>query len=463
MQKNSSSLPVRVRFAPSPTGNLHIGSLRSAIFNWLFARHHGGSFLLRVEDTDKERSLQEYTDSLLESLSWMGLIADELVVYQSEHEQRHRAVVQQLLSSGDAYYSYSPKDADDATQHEAPDGSSPETDGDNWVIRLRVPDVEQFAFDDMILGRISFDKEQVPDFVIARSDGSPTYNFVVVIDDLDMQITHIIRGQDHVSNTPKQLALYKVLGATAPIFAHIPLILGETGGKLSKRDAAVSVTDYQRNGILSKALCNYLVRLGWSHGDQEIFTTDELIEYFSIDAVGKSNAVFDMKKLLWVNAEYIKTATPIQLIEIIEHDVRPGWRATLSTWSDDQLVSLVALYQERVATLVELCDKLTGLYIKPTAYEVGDAFELNAELADRMQELVSVVREITSLSKETVKAALKVYTKQQGIKLGAIGQPLRVALTGNLSSPGIFDLIAMLGQGEVIDRLNRFVEYLQKI
>jgi glutamyl-tRNA synthetase len=453
---------VRVRFAPSPTGHLHIGSLRSAIFNWLFARHHDSSFLVRIEDTDKERSLQKYTDSIVSSLDWMGLQADQPLVFQSDRESEHRAVVQELLASGDAYYAYAPIDFDDEDKAPtAPDGSTHESDPENWVIRLKVPNVDYFTFDDLILGKITFEKEQVPDFVIARSDGTPTYNFVVVLDDLAMNITHVIRGQDHISNTPKQIALYQVLGKSAPHFAHIPLIMSESGSKMSKRDSAVSVIEYKKQGILAPALCNYLVRLGWSHKDQEIFTTDQMIQLFDIGDVGKTNAVFDYKKLLWVNSTYIKAATAAELIELVERDVAPGWQESLKDWNDDNLESIVALYQGRVNTLLELKKSISDLYQGPDAYHFGDASEADSSWLERVTDLESVLNGLATFSKEAISEALKAYARQKGVKLGVIGQPLRVALTGSTSSPGIFSMIACLGQTVTLDRLHRFMKYLR--
>jgi len=329
MNKNNN---VRVRFAPSPTGYLHIGNLRTALFNWLFARHYDGTFLVRLEDTDRERSTKEYADSLFDILEWIGLTSDEPVIKQTDRFGEYKQLIEQLLEQGKAYRCFCSSEEIEARQKAA--GLDPAyagydsfcangTHGKNdsskpYVIRFKIPrNIEEITFNDLIRGQITVKTAELDDFVIARSDGTPTYNFVVVIDDAAMRITHVIRGEDHISNTPKQIFLYQAFGYKVPQFAHMPLILGPSGARLSKREAATSVVDYRGEGYLPDALINYLARLGWSHGDQEIFTRQELIDYFTIDNVGKKGSIFDKEKLDWVNGLYMRQVANVKLHKLL--------------------------------------------------------------------------------------------------------------------------------------------------
>jgi len=454
---------VRVRFAPSPTGNLHIGSARTALFNWLFARHNGGAFVMRIEDTDVERSLAHYTTSLMDALSWLGIESDEPLVYQSQRFDRYRAYVDQLLATGKAYRCYcTPQELELRLEtHEygklydrhcrlcgVHDNSLPH------CVRFKVPDdISQINFVDTILGDITIDSAQLDDFVIMRSDGTPVYNFAVVIDDADMRISHVIRGQEHIGNTPKQILLYQAFGFDIPQFAHIPLILGPSGQKLSKRDGATSVTDYKEQGYLAQAMINYLARLGWSHGDQELFTRDELIAAFELSHVGKSNAIFDVQKLLWVNGEHIKRSTPDSLLQALE-DIDPQAYKKLETIDRLTREHAVVLYQPRVNTMRELLDEIQLLFSGPREYDAtAVAAWLNGPVREHLKLLIVQLRELSSWSANELERVIKIFVKQQGVSLPQLAQPIRIALVGKTASPGIFHMLAILGQKESLVRL----------
>jgi len=467
---------VRVRFAPSPTGHLHIGSLRVAIFNWLFARHHGGQYLLRIEDTDTERSKQEYTSSILRALTWCGLQHDEDVVFQSLRVDQHKKVVEQLLQEGKAYKCYCTPEEIAQRQKERDqyndlfsmyDGfcikNNPEDESNKqFVVRFKVPREEKtITFTDLIRGPISFDVDQFDDFILARSDGSPMYNLVVVLDDAQMGVTHVVRGEDHISNTPKQIMLYKACGLDVPEFAHLPLILGPSGDKLSKRDAATNVLDYQANGYLPEALVNYLVRLGWSHGDQEIFTQQEMIKLFSLDHVGKTGAIFDQAKLDWLSGVYIRDLDEKELLRRLQEDVDADFLSEVSSWTTDQVLVLIHLYKERVKTLKQLRDQLLLLYNGPQEYD-GAALKkwIKAETKQLLQRLVKELQVIESFQNEKISSAVKALCSELNIKLVALAQPIRIALTGTSASPGVFALLEFVGKQESIDRVTKLIEQL---
>ncbi|GMU19625.1 MAG: hypothetical protein AMXMBFR12_08170 [Candidatus Babeliales bacterium] len=337
---------VRVRFAPSPTGHLHIGGMRSAIFNWLFARHYNGAFLLRIEDTDVERSKKEYTDSILASFAWMHVDWDEPVVIQSERIARHKEVAAQLLAQGKAYYCTCSQEQVVERIKNKPgfdenfikyDGFCRDKKNNSGAIRFRIPNnCQAIKWHDLIRDEIRIEPDQLDDFIIVRSDGTPMYNFVVVVDDADMRITHVIRGEEHIANTPKQILLYQACNFKLPEFAHLPMSLGSDGSKLSKRDAATGVFEYKAAGYLPDALFNYLVRLGWAHGDQEIFTKDEMITYFDLAHVGKKGAIFDQQKLDWLNGVYMRDTLDVQLLDIILKDIQPTLLTDLPKWHQKQ-------------------------------------------------------------------------------------------------------------------------------
>lgn len=432
--------PVRVRFAPSPTGNLHIGSLRAALFNWLFARHTGGVFIIRIEDTDLERSKQEYVDSILSAFKWVGIESDEPIQYQTQRLGLYRQHIDKLILAGKAYWS------DPLTEE---NGVS--------VVRFRLPtDRLAVQFTDLIHGQISFDIDQIGgDFVIARADGSPLYNFVVVVDDIDMNISHVIRGDDHISNTPKQILLYEALGAQLPSFAHLPMILGPTGAKLSKRDAATSVTEYRDMGILPEALCNYLVRLGWAHGDQEVFTKQELIAAFSLGEINKSGAIFDMAKLLWMNGVYIKQTPAAWLIDYITSSVDTGFAARCAGLSHEQLERLVELYKDRVGTLRELADQITGLSRAPEITGLPTTEKWDRSTADLLGLFVEKLAQEPVCDPVTVERLIKTICSERKVSIAALAKPIRYALTGALNSPSVYELVALFGIQESTARIAR--------
>lgn len=458
---------VRVRFAPSPTGNLHIGGLRTALFNWLFARHFQGTFLLRIEDTDIERSTPEFFDSILGALDWVSITSDEPLVIQSHALDMHKKLIKQLLDDGKAYRCYCPVSTDAESLDYFRYGSlcrmrEPVETDQPYVVRIKLPtDQTRIEFNDLIYGPISFPVDQFDDFIIARSDGTPVYNFVVVADDAAMKITHVIRGEEHLQNTPKQIILYQALGYSVPYFAHLPLILGPSGSKLSKRDGATSVLDYKKNGYLAHALCNYLVRLGWSHGDQEVFTIDELINHFTLEGVNKKGSIFDHKKLDWLNGLYIRSMNNQELIDYIQRDVNHNFCATFTHWSHEQLLGFIALYKERCITLVELNEKLCSLH--DPSHEISEADRImwiQENTLVYLENLLACIKKNEEYSLEFIKNCTKMVCKESSIQLVALAQPLRLALTATTASPGIFELMELLGKEETVHRIERFIQIM---
>ncbi len=465
---------IRVRFAPSPTGNLHIGGLRSSLFNWLFARHNGGKFLIRIEDTDVVRSKPEYVTSILRSMEWIGLTSDEPIVYQLERNQEHLAAAHELIKNGLAYPCFcQPRDADQVIfELEHGKGSKyPGTCRDKQyteldlqrphAIRFRVPDeLAKVDFQDMVLGNVSVEADQLDDFVIIRRDGTPIYNFCVVVDDIFMRISHVIRGQDHVSNTSKQVLFYRALGATPPIFAHIPLILGPNGGKLSKRDASVAVEEYCTQGYLPEALFNYLVRLGWSHGDQEIFTRQEIINYFALETVGKNGAIFDIKKLQWLNGHYLRQATIERLLVAIKQMDPPSYERLYSLWSTPQLEALICLYQQRATTLREIVCGIEAFAHDPLTPDltVLDKWK-TPTMVPVFKQFIQAMISADSFTHQVLMEQAKAICEQHSEKLVTLAQPLRFALTGGIMSPGVFELLEILGRERALERVNRLLDF----
>jgi len=460
---------IRVRFAPSPTGHLHIGGLRTALFNWLFARHHGGDFLLRIEDTDRERSQEQFTQSIIQSLDWAQLMSDEPLVFQSQRTDYYCSLLQQLLDEQKAYRCFCPPtperigedyfkyDGRCRTRHvSADDIKKPH------AIRFKFPlDQEIITFDDIIHGPISFPVDQFDDFVLLRTDGLPVYNFVVVADDIAMHITHVIRGQDHISNTPKQIMLYKAFGATTPLFAHVPLILGSSGQRLSKRDAATSVQEYRQMGYLPDALINYLVRLGWSHGDQEIFSRDQLVAFFSLEHVGKSGAIFDQAKLDWLNSVYIKNASPQTLLDYIVRDVQPTLLQDIS-WEKEKILACIALWQDRVKTLAEMVRALYAFF-QGHAPEKDVVQSLhNEQTYQHMPVFREALMKLEDFSVSSITSMVKSFCKQHNIALINLAQPLRCAMLGQTDGPSLFALMALLGKQEMLRRIDALLVLLKK-
>lgn len=436
-----------MRVAPSPTGRLHIGNLRVALFNWLFARKHNGVFLIRIEDTDIERSKQEYVDSILDAFAWVGIESDEPILFQTQRFPLYQTYIDRLLATGSAYWS-------DPLAEE--NGKS--------VVRFRVPrDRQSVVFNDLIRGSVTVETSLIDDFVIARADGTPLYNFVVVVDDIESRITHVLRGEDHISNTPRQILLYEALGAPLPLFGHLPFILGATGQPLSKRDAATAVLDYRDGGYLPEALWNYLIRLGWSHGDQEIFSRQEMINYFSLDAVHSAGAMFDIAKLNWVDSVYIKGYSPANLISYIHANVDPKFEAKCEQWGPAQLEAAVALYQDRVLTVVQLRDMVCQLCEAPVITELPVSVTWGARTADLLENFEQRLLAVESLDIESVERMLRAVCEQMGAKMPDLAKPIRFALTGELSSPSVSSLLVVLGWSEGVERINRFKKWLREV
>ena len=466
---------VRTRFAPSPTGYLHIGGARTALFNYLYARHCGGKFVLRIEDTDRQRSTPEAIDAILESMEWLQLEWDEGPFYQTERMELYRERIQALLSAGDAYpcvctpeileakraaaLAEKRKPMYDGTCRPAERVPVPLPEGIPYTIRFRSPESGATVVDDKVKGRVEFDNTELDDLILARSDGSPTYNFCVVCDDIDMGITHIIRGDDHLSNTPRQMQLYRALGSEPPVFAHVPLILGEDKKRLSKRHGATSVTAYRDMGYYPEALNNYLVRLGWSHGDQEIFDAPELVEKFDIDAVGASSAVFNPEKLLWLNAHYLKNRPLSQLADDLVPYLAAGGHAVPGNrpWLEKMAETL----RERAKSLVELVD-MAHYFLTETVEidEKAGRKHLVPEAKSLLQEVSARLGNLTEFNQAGIEQVFGDVVAERDIKLGRVAQPVRVALTGSTVSPGIYEVIDVLGRNVTLARLAEGVRYI---
>jgi glutamyl-tRNA synthetase len=463
---------VRTRFAPSPTGYLHIGGARTALFNYLFSRHHGGKFILRIEDTDRERSTPEAIEAITESLKWLGLEWDEGPYFQTQRYPLYRKKLQALLVEGKAYpCTCTPEELNAKRQAAQMAKRKPSYDGicrpkegtipplprdKPYTVRFRSPRSGATAVEDGVKGRVVFENQELDDLIIARSDGTPTYNFCVVVDDIAMEITHIIRGDDHLANTPRQILLYEALSHTPPRFAHVPLILGLDKSRLSKRHGATSVTAYKEMGYFPEALVNYLVRLGWSHGDQEIFSRDELIEKFTLQNVGRAAGVFNPEKLLWVNFHYLKTRPLSELAdEIVPFIEAKGYpRPQDRAW----LEKMIATLRERAKTLTELVG-LAHFYLSdeiPLDEKAAKKF-LTREAREPVAELARRLTSLADFVEPDIERAFAEILAEQGLSLGSLAQPVRVALTGSTSSPGIYEVIAVLGKERTLRRLHHAV------
>jgi len=463
---------VRVRFAPSPTGHLHIGGARTALFNYLYARHNNGVFILRIEDTDRTRSTDEYIEAILEGMRWIGLDWDEGPFRQTDRFDVYLSYVDTLLKEGKAYYCYcSAEELEERRKLAMALGRQPRYDGRCRELKGPVPGVVpsvrfsmpregRTVVDDLIRGKVVFENTQLDDFIILRSDRTPTYNFTVVVDDVDMRITHVIRGDDHLNNTPKQIHIYKALGYETPKFAHLPMILGSDKARLSKRHGATSVMAYNEMGYLPDALVNYLVRLGWSYGDQEIFSREELIKYFSFENVGKAAAVFNPDKLLWLNSQYIINSSSEKLSEmVIPFLVKVKIIAEGQELDGAWLVRAINTLRERSRTLTELANSL-GYYIADEVNYNEKAKEkfLNEKSRDLLVELKTCLEQITEFSQQGLEAAFKKITEKHGVKLGNLAQPVRVAVTGGTESPGIFEVLEIVGKEKTLKRLEKAIE-----
>ncbi len=474
-----SSDSFRVRFAPSPTGNPHVGNFRTALYNYLLARHNGGQFLLRIEDTDKERSKKEYETSILDSLRWMGMEWDEEPVYQSQRIERHKEEALRLLDAGLAYRCHCTLERLDALRKEQQDaGKTPmydgccrdanhEDDGTPYCVRLKTPQEGFTKINDPIRGDVEVSNREVDDIIMVRSDGTPVYNFAVVVDDHDMNITHVIRGDDHLNNTIKQVQIYQSLGYDLPIFAHLPQILGQDKARLSKRHGATGVMEYRDQGYLPEAIMNYLARLGWGHGDQELFSKQELVDLFSLDACNKSAAVFDPKKLEWINAEQIKLL-PVEEFgcRFIEFALAKGVLTQEQCDNVEFINQIASCTRERVRTLDEIYEKIAFVYKDEYEYpekESRKAFKPEAMTAVADLAVYAAEHSADTLSHEDWENAFKEIMEKREIKMRLFAQAVRLGLTGSKVSPPIFDVIGLLGNEKVAQRLNSAIEFAKTI
>jgi glutamyl-tRNA synthetase len=460
-------MTVRTRFAPSPTGFLHIGGARTALFAWAYARRHGGTFILRIEDTDVARSTPEAVQAIIDGMQWLGLVHDEGPFYQMQRMYRYKEVIEQMLVAGTAYHCYMPaEELDQLREAQRARGEKPRYDG-RWrpepgkalptppsgvqpVVRFRNPLEGIVTWNDLVKGRIEFANDELDDFIIARADGTPTYNFCVVVDDRDMDITHVIRGDDHVNNTPRQINLLQALGAPVPEYAHLSMILGDDGQKLSKRHGAVSVMQYDEDGYLPEAVLNYLARLGWSHGDEEVFSMEQFVQWFDLDHITASAAQFNTEKLNWLNAHYLKLADPQRLaVEAIRRLARQG----VAVAGGPDVAKVVALYRDRAGNLNELADAVHPFYVAPKPTEemrlqhlTETALKALGALRIYLSECVWQAAELGQAVKQTAAAS--------GLKMPQLAIPLRVALLGLPQSPAIDAVLEVLGRERVLARLD---------
>src|SRR3954466_16135004 len=465
--------PIVTRFAPSPTGFLHIGGARTALFNWLYARGRGGKMLLRIEDTDRERSTKEAIDAIIDGLKWLELDWDGDVVYQFSRAARHREAVDQLLAAGRAYYCYaSPEELTEMREKARAEGKTRLYDG-RWrdrdpsearpnvkpVVRLKAPLTGETVIEDQVQGRVVWQNENLDDLVLLRSDGTPTYMLAVVVDDHDMDVTHVIRGDDHLTNAARQKQIYEALGWPVPTMAHIPLIHGPDGAKLSKRHGALGVDAYRAMGYLPAAMRNYLVRLGWSHGDQEIFSTEEMIAAFDLPQIGRSPARFDLAKLESLNGHYIRQSADADLVTEIERLLPhlaggPELKAKMTPDLRSRLVAAMPGLKERAKTLVELIDSAGFLFAdRPIALDDKAKAVMTDEARALVQAVLPDLEAAEPWHAAGAEQAVRTFAERAGVKLGAIAQPLRTALTGRVTSPGIFDVLTVLGKSESLARL----------
>lgn len=461
-------MTVITRFAPSPTGYLHIGSARTALFNWLYARHTGGKFLLRIEDTDRARSTGEAIDAIFESMNWLGLTWDEDPVFQFTRAQRHAEVARQLLAEGKAYHCYcSPAELEqmreearaknlparydgrwrDRDPSEAPAGIPP-------VIRFKAPQAGETEIEDQVQGMVRLQNNQLDDMVLLRADGTPTYMLSVVVDDHDMGITHIIRGDDHLTNAFRQQHLYLACGWSVPIFAHIPLIHGPDGAKLSKRHGALGAEAYRDMGFLPEAMRNYLLRLGWAHGDDEVIPTSQAIEWFDLPAIGRSPARFDLAKLTNLNAHYMREAEDVRLVDLIMRPLSEIYQRTLSAEERNRIVRGMPGLKQRAKTIVELIEN-ARFYIERLPFDEKAATFLSPEFLGMVEPVIARLKTISDFSEKSTEAVAREIAETSGQKLGNLAQPLRVLLTGSTISPSIFEVMEVLGKDETLKRLEK--------
>ncbi|MDA8157035.1 MAG: glutamate--tRNA ligase [Actinomycetota bacterium] len=465
---------VRVRFAPSPTGYLHIGGARTALFNWLYARHLKGTFVLRIEDTDRTRSTDEYIEAIIQGMKWLKLDWDEGPYRQTDRFDIYKKHVDEMLEKGQAYRCYcTPGELEDRRQKALAGGKPPRYDGrcrnlktpppgreGSASVRFRMPESGETVVEDLIRGHVLFENAQLDDFIIARSDGTPTYNFVVVVDDVEMNITHVIRGDDHLNNTPKQIHMYRALGHEPPKFAHLPMILGADKTRLSKRHGATSVMAYRDMGYLPGALVNYLARLGWSHGDKEVFTREELVDFFSLEDIGKSAAVFNPEKLLWLNGEYMRATSPAALADMLMPFLKEKnyYGAAPEKIERGWLEKAVATLIERSKTLVDLAQAMS--YYLQEEVEMDPQAKtkfINTDTLPYLKDVREALSGLDKFSHDTLENAFKSVVEKHNAKLARVAQPVRVAVTGGTVSPGIYEVLEIIGKERTLKRLDKAI------
>ena len=463
-------MTVRTRFAPSPTGYLHVGGARTALFSWLYARKHGGQFILRIEDTDLERSTEASVNAIFEGMSWLGLTHDEGPFYQTHRLARYKEIVAQLIEQGDAYHCYCSKEslnemrAEQRANKEKPryDGRCRHLkrppEGVGGVVRFKNPTEGVVTVKDNIRGEVTFQNNELDDLIIARSDGSPTYNLTVVVDDMDMELTHVIRGDDHLNNSPRQINIFKALNADIPVFSHVPMILGADGGRLSKRHGALSVMTYRDEGYLPEALLNYLVRLGWSHGDQEIFSLDEMIDLFDITDVNKAASSFNIDKLLWLNQHYIKTSSPEH---IANHLIWHMEQQDIDLAGGPSLIDVVKLQQERTKTLVEMAANSVFFYREVKSYDKKAAKKnLTAKSAEILVDMLQRLSALTKWQTILIHDEIEACSVDNEVGMGKVAQPIRVAVTGTTISPPLDATLELLGRERTLVAITEVIDWI---
>ncbi len=461
---------VRTRFSPSPTGALHLGGAHTALFNWLIARHYQGTFILRIEDTDRERSQEKFVTEILEALTWMGLDWDEGPFRQMERLSIYQDYINRLLARDAAYYCNCPPQDAAARQAALARGEKPKYDGrcrernlppgPNTAVRFKTRATGVTPWDDQIKGPIAFDNQELDDLVLLRADGIPTYNFAVVVDDITMGVTHVIRGEDHIPNTPRQILIYEALGVTPPSFAHMPLMLGKDRAKRSKRPGALSVMAYREQGFLPQALVNYLARLGWSHGDQEIFAREELIQFFTLEHVTKSPGVYDEEKLLWLNSHYIKEMPAAALAEALTPFLMAQGIPSLD---QGYLARVVPTLSARCKTLVEMAAAARFYFLDPRPYEAKASQKfLTPATAVTLKEIAARLAALPDPSEEDLNRLFTDLAQATGLKMVNLAQPVRVALTGKTASPGLYEIIHILGREEALRRIRNAIEFAEQ-
>jgi len=458
----------RTRFPPSPSGYLHIGGARTALFNWLLARHDGGEFILRIEDTDVARSTSESVDAILEALEWLGIDWDEGPYFQSQRIEIYNEYIQKLIDAGKAYYcTCTPQTLEEKRKTALARGEKPKYDGTcrdkglSWspgaVVRFRSPQTGTTVVEDVIKGNVVFENRELDDLIIQRSDGTPTYNFAVVVDDISMNINTVIRGDDHLNNTPRQILLYNALEYPLPVFGHVPMVLGSDRSRLSKRHGAMSVTAYRDMGYLPQALINYLVRLGWSYGNQEFFTVDELIEKFSLENIGRSAGMFNPEKLLAINAEHIRFSSPEELLPHLKPFLKE-----FNIESDEYLCQAIRTLQTRSKTLIDMAKGAAFYFRERIEYEEKAASKfLRPQIKGVLQGLLQKLKSASTFDETTLENVFVELMEETGLKLGKIAQPVRVALTGGTVSPGIFEIMSVLGRDRVLSRLHAAIRFIE--